>query len=138
MCLSIFEHILSGRFMSQIMKAFFGIFLIMFMTVTSSGILSGFMTVVEAQNLHAQIINELEDSDFNREVAKGCFKNASDVDDTLELTFYLLDNTTKTVADASQIPDSNQITKARVELKFDYIVAFFGIRQKHVLSGYAL
>ena len=52
--------------MSQIMKAFFGIFLIMFMTVTSSGILSGFMTVVEAQNLHAQIINELEDSDFNR------------------------------------------------------------------------
>ena len=119
--------------MSQIMKAFFGIFLIMFMTVTSSGILSGFMTVVEAQNLHAQIINELEDS-----VAKGCFKNASDVDDTLELTFYLLDNTTKTVADASQIPDSNQITKARVELKFDYIVAFFGVRQKHVLSGYAL
>ena len=78
--------------MSQIMKAFFGIFLIMFMTVTSSGILSGFMTVVEAQNLHAQIINELEDSDFNREVAKGCFKNASDVDDTLELTFYMLDN----------------------------------------------
>ena len=124
--------------MSQIMKAFFGIFLIMFMTVTSSGILSGFMTVVEAQNLHAQIINELEDSDFNREVAKGCFKNASDVDDTLELTFYMLDNTTKTVADASQIPDSIQITKARVELKFDYIVAFFGIRQKHVLSGYAL
>ena len=49
--------------MSQIMKAFFGIFLIMFMTVTSSGILSGFMTVVEAQNLHAQIINELDDLD---------------------------------------------------------------------------
>ena len=46
--------------MSQIMKTFLGVFLIMFMVVTSSGVLSGFMTVVEAQNLHAQIINELE------------------------------------------------------------------------------
>ena len=48
--------------MSQIMKTFLGVFLIMFMVVTSSGVLSGFMTVVEAQNLHAQIINELEDN----------------------------------------------------------------------------
>ena len=67
--------------MSQIMKTFLGVFLIMFMVVTSSGVLSGFMTVVEAQNLHAQIINEL---------------------------------------------------------KFTYAVAFFGIKQEHVLSGYAL
>ena len=36
--------------MSQIMKTFLGVFLIMFMVVTSSGVLSGFMTVVEAQN----------------------------------------------------------------------------------------
>ena len=33
--------------MSQIMKTFLGVFLIMFMVVTSSGVLSGFMTVVE-------------------------------------------------------------------------------------------
>ena len=88
--------------MSQIMKTFLGVFLIMFMVVTSSGVLSGFMTVVEAQNLHAQIINELE------------------------------------VTDASQITSSDEIEKARVELKFTYAVAFFGIEQEHVLSGYAL
>lgn len=51
------------------MKTFLGVFLIMFMVVTSSGVLSGFMTVVEAQNLHAQIINELEDSDYDSSVA---------------------------------------------------------------------
>jgi hypothetical protein len=59
---------------SQIMKTFLGVFLIMFMVVTSSGVLSGFMTVVEAQNLHAQIINELEDSDYDSSVAQTCFE----------------------------------------------------------------
>ena len=74
--------------MSQIMKTFLGVFLIMFMVVTSSGVLSGFMTVVEAQNLHAQIINELEDSDYDSSVAQTCFENASKAGDTLELKLY--------------------------------------------------
>lgn len=108
--------------MSQIMKTFLGVFLIMFMVVTSSGVLSGFMTVVEAQNLHAQT----------------CFENASKAGDTLELKLYTTDNSIRTVTDASQIASSDEIEKARVELKFTYAVAFFGIKQEHVLSGYAL
>ena len=56
--------------MSQIMKTFLGVFLIMFMVVTSSGVLSGFMTVVEAQNLHAQIINELMTARLRRPALK--------------------------------------------------------------------
>lgn len=124
--------------MSQIMKTFLGVFLIMFMVVTSSGVLSGFMTVVEAQNLHAQIINELEDSDYDSSVAQTCFENASKAGDTLELKLYMTDNSIRTVTDASQIASSDEIEKARVELKFTYAVAFFGIEQEHVLSGYAL
>ena len=116
--------------MSQIMKTFLGVFLIMFMVVTSSGVLSGFMTVVEAQNLHALIINELEDSDYDCSVAQTCFENASKAGDTLELKLYMTDNSIRTVTD--------EIEKARVELKFTYEVAFFGIEQEHVLSGYAL
>ena len=114
--------------MSQIMKTFLGVFLIMFMVVTSSGVLSGFMTVVEAQNLHAQIINELEDSDYDSSVAQTCFENASKAGDTLELKLYMTDNSVRTVTDASQIASSDEIEKARVELKFTYAVAFFGIR----------
>lgn len=110
----------------------------MFMVVTSSGVLSGFMTVVEAQNLHAQIINELEDSDYDSLVAQTCFENASKAGDTLELKLYMTDNSIRTVTDASQIASSDEIEKARVELKFTYAVAFFGIEQEHVLSGYAL
>lgn len=96
------------------------------------------MTVVEAQNLHAQIINELEDSDYDSSVAQTCFENASKAGDTLELKLYMTDNSIRTVTDASQITSSDEIEKARVELKFTYAVAFFGIEQEHVLSGYAL
>lgn len=124
--------------MSQIMKAFLGIFLIMFMAVTSSGVLSGFLTVVQAQNLHSQIITELEDSDFYRDVARECFESAERQGDVLGITFYMADNTTKTATQAAQIPDSDQIVRARVELKFNYKVAFFGIEQEHILSGYAM
>lgn len=106
------------------MKTFLGVFLIMFMVVTSSGVLSGFMTVVEAQNLHAQIINELEDSDYDSSVAQTCFENASKAGDTLELKLYMTDNSIRTVTDASQITSSDEIEKARVELKFTYAVAF--------------
>ena len=124
--------------MSQIMKTFLGVFLIMFMVVTSSGVLSGFMTVVEAQNLHAQIINELEVSDYDSSDAQTCFENASKAGDTLELNLYMTDNSIRTVTDASQIASSDEIEKARVELKFPFGVAVFGIKQEHVLSGYAL
>ena len=124
--------------MSQIMKTFLGVFLIMFMVVISSGVLSGFMTVVEAQNLHAQIINELEDSDYDSSVVQTCFENASKAGDTLELKLYMTDNSIRTVTDASQIASSDEIEKARVELKFTYELAFFGLEQEHVLSGYAL
>ncbi len=124
--------------MSQIMKTFLGVFLIMFMAVTSSGVLSGFLTVVEAQNLHAQIINELEDSDFHSSVARRCFESAAEKNDVLLITFYMADNSTHTVASASEIPVFSDVVKARVELKFNYKVAFFGINQEHVLSGYAM
>lgn len=124
--------------MSQIMKAFLGVFLIMFMAVTSSGVLSGFLAVIEAQNLHAQIINELEDSDFHSDVARQCFESAAEKKDALSITFYMADNSTHTATGVSGIPDSSDIVKARVELKFNYQVAFFGIDQEHVLSGYAM
>mgnify|MGYP001633974479 FL=1 len=64
--------------MSQIMKSFLGLFLIMFMVVTSAGVLSGFLSVLSAQNTHAAIISELEDSDFYPSVVNEFFKKAKD------------------------------------------------------------
>ena len=124
--------------MSQIMKSFLGVFLILFMTVSSVGILSGFLSVIAAQNEHAQIIDELEDSDFCPEVKRDCFRNVSANNQSLVLTLYLSDNTVQTVSNDSEVPYDTQVNRAFVELKFNYSVDFFGICEEHVLSGYAM
>ena len=114
--------------MSQIMKSFLGLFLIMFMVVT----------VLSAQNTHAAIISELEDSDFYPSVVNECFKKAKDENTQLSIKLYLDDNSVKTISGAGEIPGGKKIEKARVELKFFYQIPFFEIKEPHILSGYAL
>lgn len=124
--------------MNQIMKSFLGLFLIMFMVVTSAGVLSGFLSVLSAQNTHAAIISELEDSDFYPSVVNECFKKAKDENTQLSIKLYLDDNSVKTISGAGEIPGGKKIEKARVELKFFYQIPFFEIKEPHILSGYAL
>ena len=59
--------------MSQILKTFLGLFLILTMVATSAGILSSFLSVMTAQNMHAAMISEMEDSDFYPQVIMDCF-----------------------------------------------------------------
>lgn len=46
--------------MSQIMKAFMGVFLTLFMAVTAMGILAAYMEVMNAQDMQARIVDEIE------------------------------------------------------------------------------
>ena len=124
--------------MSQIMKSFLGIFLIMLMTASSAGVLSGFLSVISAQNHHACIIGEIEDSDFNREVMETCFSMASDMEEDLKLAIYNSDGSVVYANGITDLPkDSEKIKMVRVDLAFKFRVAFFDIDESHVLSGYA-
>ena len=44
--------------MSQIIKAFMGVFLTLFMEVTAMGILAAYMEVMNAQDMQARIVDE--------------------------------------------------------------------------------
>ena len=59
--------------MSQIIKAFMGVFLTLFMAVTAMGILAAYMEVMNAQDMQARIVDEIENSDFNTGVVRQCF-----------------------------------------------------------------
>ncbi len=124
--------------MSQIMKSFLGIFLIMLMTASSAGVLSGFLSVISAQNHHASIIEEIEDSDFNRDVMETCFSMSSDMDEELKLAIYNNDGSVVYANGIAEVPeDSSKIKMVRVDLAFKFKVGFFDIDESHVLSGYA-
>lgn len=59
--------------MSQIIKAFMGVFLTLFMAVTAMGILAAYMEVMNAQDMQARIVDEIENSDFNTGVVRTVF-----------------------------------------------------------------
>ena len=45
--------------MSQVMKAFMGVFMVLFLMATSTGVIGAYYQVLHAQNTHAVMIDEL-------------------------------------------------------------------------------
>lgn len=124
--------------MSQIMKGFLGVFLVMFLVVSSVGILSAFLTVMDAQDLHARVINEMENSNYSREVISENFEKAENAGYELEVVLYYEDGEQASCTGGEEIPDHpGEISLAQVNLKFPFRVGFFGINDQHTLSGYA-
>lgn len=75
--------------MSQIMKAFMGVFLTLFMAVTAMGILAAYMEVMNAQDMQARIVDEIENSDFNTGVVRQCFLQSEEAGYQLKVTFLM-------------------------------------------------
>jgi hypothetical protein len=124
--------------MSQVIKAFFGVFFVLFMSVVSAGILSAFMVVVDAQDIHASMIDEIEDSNFYPGILQDCFAEAEQAGYQIEITLYQEDYSQIVCSSADMIPaDTSQVTSARVDMTFPFSVGFFGIWQQHTLSAYA-
>lgn len=124
--------------MGQIIKTYLGMFMILFLTVTAIGILSAFVTVMNAQDEHARIIQEIEDSNYAPSVVQANFLLAEK--DGYELTLTAPDDTGSQVryTRGEEITeDLYQKDWVRVDLRFTFRISFFGIRQSHVLSGYA-
>ena len=75
--------------MSQIIKAFMGVFLTLFMAVTAMGILAAYMEVMNAQDMQARIVDEIENSDFNTGVVRQCFLQSEEAGYQLKVTFLM-------------------------------------------------
>lgn len=123
--------------MNQIIKAFLGVFLALLLMMTSAGILSAFMLVVDAQDMHARMVEEVENSDFYRPVMEECFDLASEAGYRLEITFYYNNSPVTSCSSSSMLPeDTANISSARLDLTFPFCVSFFGIATEHTLSAY--
>lgn len=124
--------------MSQIMKAFTGVFVVLYMMVTAAGILSCFFQVMHAQNLHAAIIDEVENSNYSPSVLRACFQSAEVAGYDLELTLYHNHIPYEKITEKEQIADELEDTKmAKVELTYPIQVAFFQMELQQELCGYA-
>lgn len=124
--------------MSQIIKTFLSVFLILFMTVTGVGLLSAYMQVMNAQDMQARIVDEMENSNYASAVAGRCYEEATQAGYELTIVFYYDNGGTVSCSSAANLPgDVSDVTMAKVELTFPFEVKFLGIHKKHVFSGYA-
>jgi len=124
--------------MSQIMKAFMGVFLTLFMAVTAMGILSAYMEVMNAQDMQARIVDEIENSDFNSNVIKECFRQSEQAGYQLSVTLFCQEAAMVTAHSDSEIPSVTEgVELAKVEMSFPFRVGFLGIDKTHTFVSYA-
>lgn len=98
--------------MSQVMKSYMGIFLIMFLAMVSMGVLSAFMTVIDARDTHARVIDELENSNYSADVIRELLNEADSKKYQLKITMYQ-DEEKITITDKANIPGIRNVSAWR-------------------------
>lgn len=124
--------------MSQVVKAFLGVFLTLFMAIVALSVLSSYMGVMNAQDMQASVIDELENSDFNAAVMKECFQKCANAGYELSVTVFCGNSSVVALHTQKEVPDSlSDITMARVELNFPLKSPLLGVDQSRSFVGYA-
>lgn len=124
--------------MSQIIKAYLGIIIMLFVAFSASGIFIAFLTVMDAQDLHQNMVTEIENSDFYPEVLRSCFERADENGYELTVTLYKGDYTSVVCNRREEIPENtNDVITARVDLCYPLAVAFYDIKEERRLCAYA-
>ena len=124
--------------MSQVIKTFLGVFLILFLTVTAAGVLGAFYQMLHAQNLHAKMIDELENSDYAPVVMEACFEAAEEAGYDLQLSIYADTGGVFLCTSRADLPtEKPEISLMEVVLEVPIRIAFFELEMKQQLFGYA-
>lgn len=124
--------------MSQIMKTFMGIFLILFLMASSASVLGAFLQVLEAQDTHAMIVDELENSDYCLPVLQESFQKAENKGYDLDVILYRENHETYVCSQTEMLPQNTKDTQmAKVTLVFYFEIPFLSIHQSYAISGYA-
>ena len=124
--------------MSQIIKAFTGVFIVLFLMTTGTGILGAFLQTLQAQNLHGKVIDELENSDYATSVLEEAFEIAQRQGVTLEVLLYLKNGEVLSCDSKNTVPEVlENVEMAEVLLAYPIRIPFVGLNQSHRLAGYA-
>ena len=124
--------------MSQVMKAFMGVFMVLFLMAASIGVLGAFCQVLHAQNTHAVMIDELENSDYARTVMEACFETVEQEEYRLQLSLYSDTEEEQICTSSAELPKTTaNVTMVKVVLFYDIEIAFFDVVTEQQLFGYA-
>lgn len=110
--------------MGQVMKAYLGIFFLMLMGLVGIGVVAAGIEVNAARNYHADVVSEIECSNFNSSVIASCKQQAQNAGYQLEVADLVYDTV------------RNQ-RMAEVILSFDYAIPILNLVSNHEVRGFA-
>lgn len=110
--------------MGQIMKAYLGIFFLLVTGMVGIGVVTAGIQSANARNYHADVINEIECSNFNDAVVAACCQQAKDAWYELEV---------KTMAYDPQ----EHMKTAEIVLHYEYAIPILNLVTDHQIRGFA-
>ena len=124
--------------MKNIINAFTTLFFYLLCVFGAAALLTASAQTAAAKEYKADVITEIENSDFNTGVVQQCFLQSEEAGYQLKVTFFNEDSTVATVSQVSQIPyGMDGVNMAKVEMQFPFQVAFLGINRQHTFVSYA-
>ena len=123
--------------MSQVIKVWMSLFLILVFIVTGIGCISAGIEVEHARSFKTDVVANLENSNYNADVINSCISTASDNDYVLTIVAYGKDGSVKTYRNGTPAESTKGVYAASVTLKYRYKIGFLNINTEKSVRGMA-
>lgn len=110
--------------MGQVIKTYLGLFFLLLMGLVGIGVVTAGVQSAAARNYHADVISEIECSNFNAGVISACKQQAQDAGYGLEVKLM------------SHDAEGHTMT-AEVILEYDYAIPILNLATEHEVRGFA-
>lgn len=110
--------------MGQIIKTYLGLFFLLLMGLVGIGVVTAGVQSAAARNYHADVISEIECSNYNAGVIAACRQQAQDAGYDLKIKTMTYD------ADG-------RVMTAEVILGYDYAIPILNLLTEHEVRGFA-
>lgn len=124
--------------MSQVIKAFTGVFFLMLLALLGSGIVSAQMDSAYARDYKEAVVAEIENSGCCENVMNACIVQAREDGYELTMTVYQSGEEPIVVgAEAEGTIMAENVEMVEILLNYDYSIPFLNYMSRHSLRGYA-
>ena len=124
--------------MSQVIKAFTGVFFLILLAMLGSGIVSAQMDSAYARDYKEAVVAEIENSGFCESVMNACIMQARE--DGYELTMTVYQSGKEPVILGNELRGeimAENVEMVEILLNYDYSIPFLNYMSRHSLRGYA-
>ena len=122
--------------MSQVFKVFMGVFFLVLLLLTGVGIISAQLDVTAALDYKADIVTELENSNYNPQVINACIEQAQENGYQLEIRTFVSGGASTSYV-SPNASDTKDVVMAEVILTYPYRMIFLETFLEHQVRGYA-